>query len=92
MYKILLYTKRKAKQLNVIVLPSEKANKKIDVYDMYGNFLASIGDIHYLDYPYYLKYCGKKIADERRESYKKRHAKDRLIKGSAGYYADQLLW
>ena len=30
MYKILLYTKRKAKQLNVIVLPSEKANKKIN--------------------------------------------------------------
>ena len=92
MYKILLYTKKKAKKLNVIILPSEKHNKKIDVYDVYGNFIVSIGDIHYLDYPYYLKYCGKKIADERRAAYKKRHEKDRHIKGSAGYYADQLLW
>ena len=92
MYKILLYTKRKAKQLNVIVLPREKVNKKIDVYDVYGNLLASIGDIHYLDYPYYLKYCGKKIAEDRRKAYKIRHENDRHIKGSAGYYADQLLW
>lgn len=91
-YKILLYTKRKAKQLNVIVLPSEKKNKKLDVYDMFGNFIVSVGDRNYLDYPYYLKYCGKKIADERRRAYKLRHENDRHIKGSAGYYADQLLW
>jgi len=76
MYKISLYTRKKAKKLNVIVLPSEKRNKKIDVYDIYGN----------------LRYCGKKIAEERRKAYKIRHEKDRHIKGSAGYYADQLLW
>ena len=29
MYKISLYTKKKAKQLNVIVLPSEKKKKKL---------------------------------------------------------------
>lgn len=92
MYKISLYTRRKAKKLNVIVLPSEKRNKKIDVYDIYGNLLASVGDINYLDYPSYLRYCGKKIAEERRKAYKIRHEKDRHIKGSAGYYADQLLW
>jgi hypothetical protein len=92
MYKISLYTRKKAKKLNVIVLPSEKRNKKIDVYDVYGNLLASVGDINYLDYPSYLRYCGKKIAEERRKAYKIRHEKDRHIKGSAGYYADQLLW
>jgi len=92
MYKISLYTKRKAKQLNVIVLPSEKKNKKIDVYDVYGNLLASVSDPNYLDYPSYLRYCGKKIADEKRKLYKIRHQKDRSVKGSPGYYADQLLW
>ena len=92
MYKISLYTRKKAKKLNVIVLPSEKRNKKIDVYDIYGNLLASVGDPNYLDYPSYLRYCGKKIAEERRKAYKIRHEKNRHIKGSAGYYADQLLW
>jgi len=92
MYKISLYTRKKAKKLNVIVLPSEKRNKKIDVYDIYGNLLASVGDPNYLDYPSYLKYCGKKIAEDRRKAYKLRHENDRHIKGSAGYYADQLLW
>jgi len=92
MYKISLYTRKKAKKLNVIVLPSEKRNKKIDVYDIFGNLLASVGDPNYLDYPSYLRYCGKKIAEERRKAYKIRHEKDRHIKGSAGYYADQLLW
>jgi hypothetical protein len=79
MYKISLYTRKKAKKLNVIVLPSEKRNKKIDVYDIYGNLLASVGDINYLDYPSYLRYCGKKIAEERRKAYKIRHEKDRHI-------------
>ena len=92
MYLISTYTKKKAKKLNVIVLPSEKKNKKIDVYDVYGNFIVSIGDINYLDYPNYTKIYGKKIADERKRLYKIRHKKDRLVKGTAGYYADQLLW
>jgi len=92
MYIITTYTKNKAKKLNVIVLPSEKKNKKIDVYDLYGNFIVSIGDVNYLDYPNYTKLYGKKIADERKRLYKIRHKKDRLVKGTAGYYADQLLW
>jgi len=70
----------------------KKKNKKIDVYDVYGNFIVSIGDINYLDYPNYTKLYGKKIADERKRLYKIRHKKDRLVKGTAGYYADQLLW
>jgi hypothetical protein len=92
MYVISTYTKNKAKKLNVIVLSSDKKNKKIDVYDVYGKFIVSIGDPNYLDYPYYTKLYGKKIADERKRLYKIRHKKDRLVKGTAGYYADQLLW
>jgi hypothetical protein len=92
MYEILPYTKKKAKQLKVIVLPSESKNKKLDVYDKKGYFITSVGAYGYLDYPTYLKYFGKKIADERKRLYKIRHKKDRLIKGTAGYYADQLLW
>ena len=92
MYEILPYTKKKAKQLNVIVKPSNKGNKKIDVYNKRGLYITSVGDRKYLDYAYYLKYYGKKIADERKRLYKIRHNKDRLVKGSPGYYADQLLW
>ena len=92
MYIITTYTKKKAKKLNVIVIPSDKKNKKIDVYDVYGKFIVSIGDPNYLDYPNYTKQYGKKIADERKRLYKIRHKKDRLVKGSPGYYADQLLW
>lgn len=92
MYEILPYTKRKAKQLNVIVMPSYKANKKIDVFDKKHNYITSIGDKNYLDYPTYLKYYGKKIADERKRLYKIRHKKDIVIKRSAGYYAGNLLW
>lgn len=92
MYIITTYTKKKAKKLNVIVLLSDKKNKKIDVYDVYGKFIVSVGDPNYLDYPNYTKQYGKKVADERKRLYKIRHKKDRLIKGTAGYYADQLLW
>lgn len=92
MYVILPHTKTKARQLKVIVRPSLNKNKKIDVYDKNGYFLVSIGATGFLDYAYYLKFYGKEIADQRKKLYKIRHKKDRLIKGSAGYYADQLLW
>lgn len=92
MYVILPYTKTKAKKLKVIIRPSLNKTKKIDVYDKKGYYIISIGALGYLDYAYYLKFYGKEIADQRKKLYKIRHKKDRLIKGSAGYYADQLLW
>lgn len=92
MYVILPYTLNAAKRLKVIVLPSKRKNKKIDVYDKHGNYITSIGAKGAMDYPNYLKYFGKKYAEQRRRLYKLRHSKDRKIKGSAGYYADQLLW
>lgn len=92
MYNISNYSYRQAKRLNVIIKPSRLKNKKIDVYDKYGNKLATIGDKRYNDYPTYLKTYGKQYADYRRKLYKLRHRNDRFKKGSAGFYADQILW
>lgn len=90
-YKIQNYTKLQADKLGVIVKPSTKKNKKIDVFKS-GKKIASIGAIGYKDYPTYLKTKGKEYADERRRLYKIRHNNDRLVKNSNGYYADKLLW
>lgn len=83
---------QQAKRLNVIVKASKKEGKKIDVFTKDGKYITSIGAKGYLDYPYYLKYYGKQIADKKRKLYKIRHAKDRMIKFSRGWFADQLLW
>lgn len=91
-YTITDYTYNKAEKLNVVVQPSSNKKKKIDVLDKNGKKLASIGAIGYLDYPYFIKNFGKEYADKRRKLYKQRHEKDRHIKGSAGYFADKLLW
>jgi hypothetical protein len=91
-YKIKRYTYRQAKKLGVTVKPSKNKIKKIDVFNKKGEKLASVGQRGYKDYPTYIQTKGKKYADERRRLYKIRHAKDRKVKGSAGYYADQLLW
>jgi|DEB0MinimDraft_10_1074344.scaffolds.fasta_scaffold50645_2 hypothetical protein len=96
-YKITPYTKQRAKDLGVVVKPSKKENKKIDVFDKQGDLIVSIGGVrkdgsYYMDYPNYIKELGKQKADSFRERYKKRHERDRHIKGSAGYYADKLLW
>lgn len=92
MYVILPHTRTRAKQLKVIVKPSFNKNKKIDVYDKNGNFLVSIGSYGYMDFAYYLKYYGKEVAEERKRLYNIRHKKDRLVKGTAGYYVYQILW
>jgi hypothetical protein len=55
MYDIKKYSFDQAKKLNVIIKPSTRKNKKIDVYDKTNNLIASIGDKKYKDYPTYLK-------------------------------------
>jgi hypothetical protein len=92
-YEVLPYTLKQAKKLGVMVLPSLRPSKKIDVFDKdMTELLASVGARGYKDYPTYLKEKGKIYADKRRELYKKRHQKDREVVGSAGWYADKLLW
>jgi hypothetical protein len=95
-YKITTYTKNKAKYLGVSVRPSRTKGKKIDVLKN-GVKVASVGALGYGDYPTFLQMERQKLipvgtAKRRRSSYKSRHAKDRKVVGSAGYYADQLLW
>jgi len=92
MYIIKPYTKSQAKLLNVIVKPSTRKNKKIDVYTKDNQYICSIGDIRYLDYPTYMEQYGESVANYHRELYKKRHQKDRLKVESKGWYADNLLW
>ena len=90
-YKIKPYTKAQARKLGVQVKPSKVKGKKIDVFKN-GKKIVSVGAIGYNDYPTYIQKKGKKYADERRRLYKIRHNKDRKIRGSAGYFADKLLW
>jgi hypothetical protein len=91
-YTILPYTYKKAKGLNVTVKPSSVKGKKIDVFDKDGNKLVSIGALGMNDYPTWMKKMGKAFADKRRKAYKQRHEKDRHVRGSAGFWADNLLW
>jgi hypothetical protein len=90
-YHITQYSYNQAEALGVIIKPSNRKNKKIDVYKNDVK-VASIGNKNYNDYPTYLKEKGKAYADQRRKLYKIRHEKDRKKAGSNGYYADKILW
>lgn len=102
MYDIKPYTKRRAKELGVKIFPSDRKDKKIEVYDWNGIFITYIGDIKFGDYPSYLQMekeglKPKGYANERRRLYHLRHSKepeklgDEYL-GSAAYYAKELLW
>jgi hypothetical protein len=98
MYTITEYTKRRAKKLGLIVKPSKNAQKKIDVYDDNGNYIASIGSSNNLDYPTY-KILEKKgefpkgYADVRRKLFRLRNKGWKsLPKTSPGYLSYNLLW
>jgi len=90
MYQITNYSYQQAKKLGVEIKPSTRKNKKIDVFKN-GDKVASIGQLGYGDYPNYLQQ-NKQIADQKRSAYKARHQKDRMKVGSAGYFADNILW
>lgn len=76
--------KKNAKKIGVEVKPSTRKNKKLDVYKN-DIKIASIGDKRYSDYLL--------TGDNKKKiNYKKRHEKDRHKKGTAGYYADKILW
>jgi hypothetical protein len=95
-YKITKYTKDKAKKLGVEVKPSQNKTKKIDVFKS-GKKVASVGARGMNDYPTYMDLekkgkVEKGTATKRRKLYKIRHRKDKDVKGSAGFFADKLLW
>jgi hypothetical protein len=95
-YKIQPYTLRQAERLGVTVRPSTLKGKKIDVFKS-GKKVASVGAMGYGDYPTFQDMERKGLlpsgfAESRRKAYKSRHEKNRKRKGTAGFYADQLLW
>lgn len=91
LYNITPYTRKQARLLGVRVKPSANKTKKIDVFKE-GKKVASVGANGMMDYPSYKKSCGSKYAKTRMRLYKIRHEKDRHVEGTAGYYADKLLW
>jgi hypothetical protein len=91
MYHITDYSKAKAKSLGVVIKPSTNPKKKIDIFKQ-SKKIATIGDIHYSDYPNYLKNKGKEYADMRKNAYDARHKKDMNVYGTNGFYAKRILW
>lgn len=91
-YRIKPYSYAQAKKLGVTIKPSTVSGKKIDVFNSKGEKLASIGAIGYKDYPTFMAEDGKVVAEQKRKLYKQRHEKDRNVRGSAGFYADKILW
>lgn len=92
MYKITDRQKLNAQLLGVKIKPSTNKSKKIDVFDLNGNKIASIGAAGYMDYEMYIKSKGKAFADERRRLYKIRHKDNRNKVGTPGFFADRILW
>lgn len=90
-YKIKPYSLQQAQKLGVSIKPSKNPRKKIDVFKN-GEKVVSVGAAGYNDYPTWIQKEGKSYANERRRLYKQRHQNDRQKKGSAGWYADKLLW
>ena len=96
-YDIKPRTYKIAEKLGVKIYPSDNPKYKLEIYDANGQFITYSGDANYKDYPTYLEMekkgeVPKGYADKRRKLYKIRHQKDRSVKGSAGWYADKLLW
>jgi hypothetical protein len=92
MYHIQPYTYDRATKLGIKIAPSHREGKKIDIYDWNGNYIFSIGDRNYSDFPTYVKTHGMEYALQRRRLYHLRHKKDAKILGSKGYYSRFLLW
>ncbi len=93
MYKITEYTKDRAIDLGVEVKPSTKKNKKIDIFDQRdGQYITSVGQLGYMDYPTYLKEYGQIVADKRREQFYKRFGKKAEKPYTNAFYAAKLLW
>jgi len=81
-----------AKKLGVSIKPSAVKGKKVDVFNAKGEKVASIGALGMNDFYLWKQKKGLEFAKRRRKAYKMRHEKDRHKRGSAGFYADKILW
>ena len=91
-YIITKYSFEKAKTLNLIIKISKNPLKKLDVYNIEGKFIASIGSSAHMDYPSYCIAYNKEYADRRRELYHNRHKINATVMYSKQWLALQLLW
>ncbi len=91
-YQITDYTRQRAKLFNVLVKPSNKNFYKIDIFDINGKYITSIGDRRYFDFPKFIEEEGIESAMNHRRLYLLRHAKDISKIGSRGWWAGVLLW
>jgi hypothetical protein len=89
MYSIKKYSYKRAKELNLKIKPSQKGVYKIDVYNKKNEYLTSIGNINYSDYPSYIESHGQEYANKRRYLYHLRHKKDNKLRGFLSLY---ILW
>lgn len=89
-YKIKSRQLKNAKKLGVTIKPSGLKTKKVDVFKD-DKKIASIGAKGYTDYSTMLL-KNKDLAEKKKKAYKARHEKNRKVVGSAGYYADKILW
>lgn len=80
-----------AQKLGVMIVPSSNLRKKLDVYRN-GRKISEIGATGYLDYDGYIRRNGLEYANDRRRLYRARHWRDINRKGTAGYYANKILW
>jgi len=90
-YEIKQYTYDKADKYDVFVQTSHKKNYKVDVFKD-GQYVCSIGDIRYSDYPTYIEEKGLDYAEKRRKLYHIRHHKEANSYGTPGWYSYHLLW
>ena len=75
---------KRASRLGVTIKPSTRKYKKLNVFEK-GKKIVSIGDIRYQNFLTHQD-------PRRRRLYKQRHEKTRKKRGSASFYADQILW
>jgi hypothetical protein len=80
-----------AQKIGVMIVPSSNLRKKLDVYRN-GRKISEIGATGYLDYDGYIRRNGLDYANDRRRLYRARHWRDINRKGTAGYYANKILW
>ena len=81
----IIRAQRNAKKIGVVVKPSTRKGKKVDVFSKDGKKLASIGDVNYYDFTI--------TRDKKRQAaYQARFAKTRNKVGTPSYYADKILW
>ena len=90
LYDIKDYSYARAEKIGVIIRPSEKKHKKIDVFDKQGNYICSIGAKKMSDYPTYIQSHGLEFANERRKRFYQRF--NNITKDTPLWYCAVILW